>query len=101
MLVGADFSHCRDSIPELNRLARNKDLPELIALSADTDEMIASFVEELETEFPVEKINDYDFYRLLGYGFTPRIILVSKGDMLIAWDEEIPKISDIKKALSE
>ncbi len=99
VVIGTDCSHCRDSVEEFNMLARKTGLPKVIALSADPEDQIDLFIEELEPEFPVLKITEDDFYRLLGMGATPRSILVNKQHVITAWDEEVPAASSIMEAL--
>jgi len=101
VIIGTDCSHCRDSVEEFSRLARKADLPKVIALSADPEDQIDLFIEELEPEFPLLKITEDDFYRLLGMGATPRSILVVKRHVITAWDEEVPAASAISEALGE
>jgi hypothetical protein len=101
VLISTDCSHCRDSVEEFNRLARNTDLPKVIALCSDSEELRASFIKELKPIFPVMGISEDAFYRLLGTGLTPRSILVVKQHVLKAWDEEVPSVEVINGALGK
>jgi hypothetical protein len=101
VLIGTDCTHCRESVLDFNRIARKTDLPKIIALSADSEEQRASFVEELKPVFPVMGISEDDFYRVLGTGLTPRSILVVKQHVLKTWDEEVPSVDGIKQALGK
>jgi hypothetical protein len=101
VIIGTDCSHCRDSVEDFNRLAEKTDLPKFIGLSADPEEQIDSFIEELEPVFPVLRITEDDFYRLLGMGATPRSMLVVKQHIIMTWDEEVPAAADIREALGK
>jgi peroxiredoxin len=101
VIIGTDCSHCRDSVEDFNRLAKRTDLPKVIGLSADPEDQIDSFIEELEPVFPVLKITEDDFYRLLGMGATPRSMLVVKQRIIRTWDEEVPAAAAIMEALGK
>lgn len=99
VLVGTDCSHCRDSVRDFNRLAGKEGMPEIISLTSDAEDQIDSFIGDLEPEFPLRKISEDDFYRLLGTGTTPRSILVVGRHVLRTWDEEVPAAAEIAGAL--
>jgi len=99
VLIGTDCSHCRDSVEAFNRLAKKTDPLKYFALSADPEDEIDSFIDELEPAFPVLKITEDDFYRLLGMGTTPRSMLVNKQQIIKAWDEEVPSAAAISEVL--
>jgi hypothetical protein len=101
VLIGTDCSHCRDSVNDFNRLAKKTGLPGFIALSADPEDQIDSFVQELEPVFPVLQISEDDFYRLLGMGATPRSMLVVKQHVIRTWDEEVPAAAAIMEAMGK
>jgi hypothetical protein len=101
VVFSTDCSHCRDSVEEFNRIARKTDLPRVIALSSDSEDQRASFIQELKPVFPVMGITEDGFYRLLGTGFTPRSILVVKQHVLKTWDEEAPGVEAINEALGK
>lgn len=101
VLMGTDCSHCRDSVKDFNRIARNDNLPEVIALSPDEEDQIAFFIEDLDPVFPVRKITEDDFYHLLGIGTTPFSLLVVKRQVLHIWNEEVPTVKTIREALGQ
>lgn len=101
VVFSTDCSHCRDSVEEFNRIARETGLPKVIALSSDPENQRASFIRELKPVFPVMGIKEDDFYRLLGTGLTPRSILVVKQHVLKTWDEEVPGVEAINEALGK
>jgi hypothetical protein len=76
-------------------------LPTVIGLSSDVEDQIALFIDDLEPAFPVLKISEDDFYRLLGIGSIPRSIMVVKQHVLKTWDEEVPDITSIREALGK
>jgi hypothetical protein len=100
ILITTDCSHCRESVEAFNRLAGKPDMPRLIALSADPEDQIESFIEDLKPVFPVMGISEDDFYRLLGMGSTPKSILVYKQRMLMTWEEVVPTAAAIRDAAS-
>ena len=101
VLIGTDCQHCRDSVKAFNRLTKEADLPRIIAITSDTQDMIDSFKEDLEPAYPVLNIAEDDFYRLLGMSSTPRSILVVKQHVLKTWDEEVPTAAAIMEALGK
>jgi hypothetical protein len=101
VVFSTDCSHCRETVEEFNRLARKTDLPRVIALSSDSEDQRASFIQELKPVYPVIGIKEDDFYRLLGTGLTPRSMLVVKQHVLKTWDEEVPSVEAINGALGK
>jgi len=100
VLIGADCQHCRDSVKAFNRVAKNSDLPQIIGLSADDQDQIDAFIDDLEPAYRVLRISEDDFFRLLG-GATPYSILVVDRHVIRTWDEEVPTVAEITEALGE
>jgi hypothetical protein len=48
-------------------------------------------VEEFEPSFPLGQINDELFWRLLGNGETPKLLLARQGKIVKTWDQEVPE----------
>jgi hypothetical protein len=101
VLLSTDCSHCRESVDEFNQLSAIGDLPKIIALTSDPEDMRKSFIQELKPSFPVMEISENDFYKLLGTGLTPRSILVVKQSVVKMWDEKVPESDVIKEALGK
>jgi hypothetical protein len=94
-LIGTDCKHCQDAVPELNALAGNFDLPEVLALCPDEESACMEFVDEFLPIFPIGHVSEADFWELLGEGISPRILLVSDGHIQRAWDGEVPRADEI------
>jgi len=96
VLMDTDCSHCRDAVTELNWLAEDPDLPEVIGLSSNGEDQLKAFREELQTIFPIGLITEEDFWRLLGDGNVPRTFLVRDRVVQEVWNTEIPDEDTIK-----
>jgi hypothetical protein len=57
------------------------------------------FTEDFQPLFPLAQIRDEDFWRLLGDGDMPRILLVQDGRILRVWDESVPDENMIRDSL--
>jgi hypothetical protein len=90
VLMDTGCSHCRDAVAALNWLAEDPDLPEVIALSSNGEEQLKTFRKELQAIFPIGRITEEDFWRLLGDGDVPRTFLVRDRVVQEVWDTEIP-----------
>lgn len=99
VLIGTDCLHCRDSVRDFNRLVKKSDVPEIIGLSADYEDQIDAFIEDLQPAYPLLQISEDDFYRLLGMGTTPYSLLVVEQHAIRTWDEEVPTVEEIVEAL--
>ncbi len=100
VLMDTDCSHCRDAVAELNWLAEDPDLPEVIAVSSNGEDQLKAFREELQTIFPIGLITEEDFWRLLGDGNLPRTFLVRDRVVQEVWDIEIPDEDTIKSIVA-
>jgi hypothetical protein len=96
VLMDTGCSHCRDAVAELNRLAEDPDLPEVIAVSSNGEDQLKTFRKELQAIFPIGLITEEDFWRLLGNGDLPRTFLVRDRVVQGVWDTEIPDKDTIK-----
>lgn len=96
VLMDTGCSHCRNAVDALNWLAEDPDLPEVIALSSNGDDQLKSFREELQVIFPIGRITEEDFWRLLGDGDVPRTFLMRDRVVQEVWDTEIPDEDTIK-----
>jgi hypothetical protein len=97
ILMDTDCEHCREAVPELNNLAEGKDIPTLIALTPNEDGKRKRFIEEFQPVFPIGQISEDDFWRLLGEGDIPRIILLHDRRVQRIWDGKVPDEAEIKK----
>jgi len=100
VLMDTDCSHCRDAVAELNWLAEDPDLPEVLALSSNGEDQLKGFTKELQVIFPIGHITEKDFWRLLGDGNTPRTFLVRDRVVQEVWNTEIPDEDTIKSIVA-
>jgi thiol-disulfide isomerase/thioredoxin len=96
VLMGTDCAHCKKLLPEIDMLAEEQDIPRLIALTKDDESKRKSFVDQYMPIFPVGQIGDKEFWRLLGTGKMPRIMLVLDGRVQKIWDQRVPEKDTIK-----
>lgn len=99
ILMSTDCLHCREAVGELNTWAEETDFPGLVALSANDTGQIQAFVKEFQPVYPIVKITEDAFWRLLGDGTTPRLILLRNQAILKVWDEIIPPIDSVREAM--
>ena len=98
-LMDTECIHCKEIVPELNILAEETDSSSVIALCANNEEQLAMFIEEFQPEFPIGRIRENTFWRLMADADMPRIVLVSDGRLCQIWDQIVPDIEMIEKAL--
>lgn len=98
VLMDTDCLHCQEAVPELNSLARADDLPTVIGLCVNDEEERRSFVEEFQPGFSLEGIGEEEFWRLVGHGDLPRIILLRDGLIQKVWDKKTPNGETIRSA---
>jgi hypothetical protein len=96
VLIDTGCSHCQDAIDALNRLAADPDLPEVIALSSNGEDQLKTFRNEFQAIFPIGRITEEDFWRLLGEGDVPTTLLVRDRVVQAVWNTEIPDEDTIK-----
>lgn len=100
IVLATDCSHCREEMDNLNMIAEDKDLPEVISVCMNGEEQREEFEFDFEPAFGIYQIPDDDFWRLLADGEIPRTILIDDGIILKKWDFAPPDIDSIKSALS-
>jgi hypothetical protein len=96
VLMDTGCLHCRDAVDALNQLAEDPDMPDVIALSSSGENQINTFREEFQALFPIGRISEDVFWRLLGDGDVPRTFLVRNRVWQEIWDTEIPDKDTIK-----
>jgi hypothetical protein len=98
--MDTDCGHCREEVPNLERLAGGDQAPYLIALFKNDEDQVRAFEEEFQPGFPVGIIQEDTFWHLLGQGDVPRTLLINKGKMIRVWDQKVPDGAMVEKALS-
>jgi hypothetical protein len=91
LLMGTDCPHCLELLPEVEQLALSSGVPKIVALCINDDIQRERFVEEFEPSFPIGQISDDLFWKLLGNGTTPRLLLVKQGKIEKIWDQIVPE----------
>ncbi len=98
ILMATDCPHCREEMENLNKIAEDKGLPDVIAFVMNNKEQRDDFIFEFEPAFEIYQIKDDDYWRLLGDGEIPRIILINDGIVIKKWDLTPPDINSLKAA---
>lgn len=99
MDTGCD--HCQASVPAINKLyQQQRELASLIALCPNTPEEIKKFQDKFKSQFPIGRISEPDFFRLLDQGTTPRTFLLRDAKIMKFWEVDIPTEAQIKGSLS-
>jgi len=99
IVLATDCSHCRAEIDNLNMIAEDKDLPDVISVCMNGKKQREEFEFDFEPAFEVVQIPDDDFWRILGDGEIPRTILINNGVIVKKWDFAPPDVDEIKDAL--
>jgi len=99
-LMGTDCLHCQEAVFDLNLLGESADLPPLLALCACEEFRRRQFVEEFHSTFPLGRIQEKDFFRLLGKGELPRLLLSQNGMVQRVWNQTMPTRDEIILSLS-
>jgi hypothetical protein len=98
-LMGTDCEHCREVLPEVEMLSEGGDLPPVLGLCPNAEEERLQFIEAFQPLFPLGRISEDTFFRLLGSGDTPRFILVENGLVKEIWDQVVPTREALEAAL--
>lgn len=89
--LSATCDHCQHSVPELNKLAKNDDAPEVIALMLGNDLEMQEFTLITEPVFLTLPIKPLDFFEFIDSA-PPRLIHTRDGAMAHAWEwqDDVP-----------
>jgi len=98
-LMSTDCLHCREALPGVDLLAEARQLPRVIALSMNGDMERERFIKEYTPAYPIGQIKEDLFWRLLGMADLPRFFLLRDGRVLKVWNQEVPEIAEVVKAL--
>jgi thiol-disulfide isomerase/thioredoxin len=89
--MGTDCAHCKELLPDIDMLAEESGIPKVVALSKDNEAQRRAFVKKYEPVFPIGQVSEKAFWRLLGNGKMPRILLVQEGKIRKVWDRTVPQ----------
>jgi uncharacterized membrane protein YphA (DoxX/SURF4 family)/thiol-disulfide isomerase/thioredoxin len=98
IVLATDCSHCRAEMDNLNMIAEDKDLPDVVSVCMNNKKQREDFEFEFEPAFEIYQIPDNDFWRLLGDGEIPRTILVNDGIVVKKWDFAAPDLDELEAA---
>ncbi|SHJ38037.1 hypothetical protein SAMN02745216_01530 [Desulfatibacillum alkenivorans DSM 16219] len=98
-LMSTDCLHCQESVMDVNILGDSPGMPPIMALSYDSREAVALFQEKFFPEYPILRIPEDHFWRLVGAGSSPRFLLVVQGHVTHAWEERPPEAQEVLNAL--
>lgn len=87
VMLNADCSHCRASVPGLNALNDADDLPPVVALMMGNDDSLDDFMLTTEPNFPMQLIDSFQFLDFIGNA-PPRLIYDRDGQQVHFWDWE-------------
>lgn len=100
MDTGCD--HCQANVPLFNQLFdKSSTLAPLNAICSNKPDEIKDFQKKFSTKFPIGRIADTDFFKLLEKGDTPRVFLLRDGKVLKIWDGRSPTEEEVKAALTK
>jgi len=101
-LMSPKCGRCIESIPKMNRLADEADLPAIVALNSfpQDSEELKQFKMRLQPRFPVATISRTDFFRLTVKHGYPRLAHVRDGVVQKVWEYyEFPTPEQIREVL--
>ncbi len=101
-LMSPTCGRCIESIPKLNRLVDEADLPAVVALNSfhQESEELKQFKARLQPRFPVATISKTDFFRLTVKHSYPRLAYVRDGVVQRVWEHfEFPTLEQIREAM--
>jgi uncharacterized membrane protein YphA (DoxX/SURF4 family) len=99
LIMSTDCQHCLEAVEKFNIWLEGTNPPDLTGISANNKEQLDTFIKAYQPAFPIVQIQEDAFWRLLGEGDIPRLILVRDQRILKVWDEKIPDIHSVKEAL--
>lgn len=98
IIMATDCPHCKEEMENLDKIAEDSELPDVISFVMNNKEQRDDFIFEFEPAFEIYQIKDDDYWRLLGDGEIPRIILVNEGLIVKKWDLVTPDLDVLKAA---
>ncbi len=94
--------HCMASVPTLNDLSMDPNMPRLVCIALEQDPGDReNFVAQTQAMFPIHSIgnNFLEFSRIMA-DVPPRLALVRNGSPLMTWDKEFPPLEELRAAIS-
>jgi hypothetical protein len=100
VLLGTDCTHCLDALPEVDALAESEGVPPVIGLCPAEEPERKRFVQQFQPSFPLGRIDQSSFWKLLSTGDLPRVLLVRRGEVLGTWDASVPTVEEVQRRLT-
>ena len=97
-VLATNCPHCIEEMDNLNKIAEDKTLPDVISVCMNSQKEIEDFIFDFDAAFEIYQIAGDDYWRLLGDGKIPRTILINDGVIVKRWDFAAPDIDDLKAA---
>ena len=101
VLFDTECLQCQEDVVELNLMTQNKRMPRIIGLCPNRESQRLKFVETFKPDFPIGRIGEETFWRLMGEGDIPRMILLKEREIRRIWDRQLPEEEQIHAALTE
>lgn len=93
--------HCMASVPTLNDLSMDPNMPRLVCIAFEQDPGDKeNFLAQTQAMFPIHSIgnNFLEFSRIMADA-PPRLALVRNGTALMTWDKEFPPVEELRAAI--
>lgn len=101
-VLNMDCEHCIAAVPDINDLAADPNLPEVVALCYEpTAGSMDTFRAFASPEFPMHSMGDnIDEFMLLLEGVPPQISFVKDGQQIRFWEGRAPTIAELTEAIA-
>ncbi|MEW6735733.1 MAG: MauE/DoxX family redox-associated membrane protein [Acidobacteriota bacterium] len=101
-LIDTGCDHCQQSVPDFNKFySQQSEYPTLVAICPNSQLDVKIFQEKFGAQFPIGRITNDDFLRLVELGSTPRVFLLQDGQVLKIWDGSMPSGNEVKTMLEK
>jgi hypothetical protein len=100
-IIDTGCTHCQENVPRFNELFAKANTLPMIVVCPNEDGEIRQFKTKLQAQFPLAKISNDDFLRLLKGGDTPRTFLLKDGQPVAVWDVHAPNDAELAAGLEK
>ena len=100
-MLSATCEHCQASVPAMNALYNDPDLPRLVALMMGSEEELEFFHMLTDPQFITQLVPGADFMEFIDTA-PPRLLYARDGREITAWDwlEEAPSVEAVAQGIS-
>lgn len=88
-------NHCQETVSELNEFPKKIDGVPVIGLILGEEDTLRQFREQFLPKFPTALMEPLKFFEFIGDA-PPRFYLVQDGKPIKHWDDQLPKIDELK-----